>query len=217
MFSRGRSSNLMIFIVSIMLGIGALLLWWTNTVIAVLLLMAATILVLGILCNCCTVDMSDRVTRARAGYPRSRGSYARKFDEEMERERRRIPGRMDPSLLPHEIPIEVLEGPTPTHIETLMRVGVSTISDLIYFGAESIIDVCDVDIKTAEHWITDSRGIYEVAGLKTLEELAAADPDTLVETILLGMEMENIPIPEQYTISDEKTTYWISIARDLLN
>jgi hypothetical protein len=215
MYGQERSSNVVVFSISILLIIGTYLLWWTNTVIAVLLLIGATFLILSTMCNVCTQGLGNRMATAGMGVQRRR-SLSRAFEEEMERQRRSIPGHMDPSLLPKEIPLEVLEGPNSRQVDTLMRVGVAAISDLIYFGAESIVDVCDVDLKEAQKWVADARGIYEIAGLKTLDELASANPSVLAEQLLDAAETGVFDIPERYVISIEKTSYWIDAAVNML-
>ena len=216
MYSKLRSSKLFVLAISILFIIGAYVLWWENTVVAVLFLMGATFLIVSIFCNCCAYSMSDRIMSARVGYT-SGGriiSFGQQEGKQMQRPRAVKP--VDTSLLPHDIPIQVLEGPSERHVETLSRVGVFAISDLIYFGPESIVDVCDVTMQTAVHWITDAKAIFEIAGLKTLEELAAADPAELLEAIRIGQEINPSSLPEKYSVSIDKTTYWVKRAGELL-
>jgi hypothetical protein len=216
MYSKLRSSKLFVLAISILFIIGAYVLWWENTVVAVLFLMAATFLMVSIICNCCAYSMSDRVMSARVGYTQGGRiiTFGPKEDKQVQRPRKVKP--VDTSILPHDIPIQVLEGPSERHVETLSRVGVFAISDLIYFGPESIVDVCDVTLQTAVHWVTDAKAIFEIAGLKTLEDLAAADPAELLEAIQIGMEISPSSLPEKYSISIDKTTYWVKKAGELL-
>ncbi len=215
MFEQERSSNLVVCSISIILIIGTYLLWWINTVFAVLLLIGATFLILGTMCNVCTQGIGGRMAGTGVGVQRRR-SLSRVFEDEMVRQRRSIPSQMDPSLLPKEIPLDVLDGPTSRQIDTLMRVGVATISDLIYFGAESIVDVCDVELKIAQNWVADAKGIFEIAGIKTLDELAGTDPGVLAEQLLDAAETGIFEIPERYVISIEKTSHWIDTAVNML-
>ena len=217
MYAKAQSSKLGLLLGSFILIIGAYYFWWTNTVVAVLLLMGATFLIVSVICNCCAFNMSERIVNARLSYtPRGRSQGLgtrdrRTLDKILEVE------PMDTSILPHDIPIHVLIGLSTTDVETLSRVGVFAISDLIYFGAESIVDVCDVKLSTAKFWVTDAKVIYEVAGLKTLEELASTDPEELFDTIRKNMDVELESIPPRYSISIEKTSQWIKRAQDLLS
>jgi hypothetical protein len=216
MYSKLRSSKLFILAISILFIVGAYVLWWENTVVAVLFLMGATFLIVGIICNCCAFSMSERMMNARGQYVQGGRVISFGRREEKPKPRQQVIKPMDTSLLPHDIPIGVLKGPSKRHIETLSRVGVFAISDLIYFGPESIVDVCDVTLSTAKHWETDARAIFEIAGVKTLEELAEADPTELLEAIRIGLEIEPHSLPKRYSITIEKTSYWIQRAKELL-
>lgn len=209
-------NSIIFFVIIVVLVVTGILMWSTFDLGAYLLF--ATAAILAVICYCLSTKQSEAST------PDSRLVDTKEPEIEQY-----VPEVEKPRAELSELPIETIEGIGKTYGQELRAAGIATVEDLLAADPENISNVCDVDVEVAEKWITmgrftwldtvseeDAEAIVAVSEIKTLEDLAQANAEELLEKIKAGINTHQIRIPAGYEFTLEMVQNWIDEAKDLI-
>lgn len=137
------------------------------------------------------------------------------------------PEVVKPVVSLNELPIETIEGIGEKYGAMLRSKGIDSVDDLINADPVKIAEITDVGLSVAKRWIAMSRfawldGISEEdaeaivfgTGIKTVKELARADPAELLRKIKTAVKSGDVRIPAGYEFTIEKAEQWVESARN---
>ena len=139
-----------------------------------------------------------------------------------------VPEVVKPTVEPSKLPIETIEGIGPVYGKLLRDAGYPTVADMVAVDAETIAEICDVNVEQAERWIAmsrfawldeiseeDAEAIVFATGIKDLEALAGASAEDIHQKIKVALESGEVRVPAGYTFTIEKIRRWIAAAKAL--
>lgn len=217
-------------IVAIALIIASVLLWWVNTVAAMLLLFASMFVIVY---TFCTIPMTqpppvvrkrswDGMTIERIDLLEKRMRESLEEIVTMEEEEEKDTSYTIPvddvesesSGLEHDIPVEVIDGIGKTYGMKLQNIGVENLEDLALASHDRVAEACNVDSNEAAGWVADAIGICLGAGMTSVLELALSDAEEILDRIELAIEDELISIPKNHEFTIWKARNWITAANE---
>jgi predicted flap endonuclease-1-like 5' DNA nuclease len=174
----------------------------------------------------CLLDTADEFQLAPEVASTSKGDKkAKSSDEHAEVY---VPEVVRPTIEPSKLPIETIEGIGPVYGKLLRNAGYPTVADIVAVDAETVAEICSVNVEQAARWIAmsrfawldeiseeDAEAIVFATGITDLDELAAANPDELFTKVKAGLADGSFKVPANYEITLEKVKAWINAAKDL--
>lgn len=219
-------------VVSLILVVVAVLSWWINTVLAMILVVSALfVLVIGV----CTGPLEQVQVQT---YERRRRMYRewdsipverldlleeqmrdslRQFSTETEEEGFEIPVdevESESTGLVHDIPVEVVDGIGRSFGKKLRAADIASLDELAAADAAQIAKICSVEKKEAEAWIADAKAIVEGAGVTSILELAMSDPEELLLKVEQALEEGLFEVPKGHDFTIWATRHWIAAANE---
>ncbi|MHA2142389.1 MAG: helix-hairpin-helix domain-containing protein [Candidatus Thorarchaeota archaeon] len=224
-----RKNRNMLFLV-VVLAITSIILWWANTVAAMLALFASMFVFVYTLCTVPATPpplvvrqrrldgMSvDRIDLLEKRMRESLEEIVMMEEEEETDTSYAIPvDDIDdaPSGLEHEIPVEVIDGIGKAYGMRLREVGIGNLEDLALSNPEQIREACNVALNEAVGWVADAIGIFLGAGMTSVLELAMSDADEIIKRIELALKEERINVPDGHEFTIWSARHWISAANE---
>lgn len=211
--------------------VASIVLWWINTVVAMVLLFASMFIIVYTFCSIpleppAYQSMSrrqrewsgisdERIDLLERQMRESLEEIVMMEEEEEESGSFAIPVdevESETSGLQHDIPLEIIDGIGKTYGRRLREVGIENLEDLTMADPTKIRDACNIDLDEATSWIADAVGIYLGAGITSVLELAMSDPNELIQKITLAVEEGRINIPEGHEFTIWSARHWITAA-----
>ncbi len=140
-----------------------------------------------------------------------------------------VPAVEEPKAHLTSLPIETIEGIGPKYGEMLRKKGIDTVAKLVVASAEDIDKICKVGLAVANRWIAmsefcwldsvseeDAEAIVYAGGIMDIDELAEANPQTLLDEIKNSVELGHVSVPEGYEFTIEMVQSWIEEAKKQL-
>jgi len=138
-----------------------------------------------------------------------------------------VPAVEEPRAELEDLPIETIEGIGPKYGEMLRKKGIDTVAKLVTAKAEDIEKICRVATAVANRWIAmaefcwldsvseeDAEAIVYGGGILDIVELAAADPQDLLEEVRNSVELGHVEIPQGYEFTLEMVQKWVAEAKE---
>ncbi|UCH05034.1 MAG: hypothetical protein JSW05_02425 [Candidatus Thorarchaeota archaeon] len=219
-------------VVSLILVVVAVVSWWINTVLAMILIVSALfVFVVG----ACTGPLEQVQVQT---YERRRRIYRewdsipvekldlleeqmreslKQFSTETEDEGFEIPvdevGSETVGLV-HDIPVEVVDGIGKSFGKKLRAAEISALDELAAADAALIAKVCSIKKKEAKAWIADAKAIVEGAGVTSILELAMSDPEELLQKVENALEEGLFEVPKGHDFTMWAARHWIAAANE---
>jgi len=215
-------------VVSLILVVAAVITWWINTVLAMILVVSALfVLVLG----ACTGPLGQVQVQT---YERRRRMYRewdsvpvekldlleeqmreslRQFSTETEDEGFEIPVdevEGESAGLVHDIPVEVVDGIGRSFAKKLRAADIAALDELAAADSTQIAEICSVEKKEAKAWIADAKAIVEGAGVTSILELAMSDPEELLQKVEQALEEGLFEVPKGHDFTVWAARHWIA-------
>ncbi|MFQ5832727.1 MAG: helix-hairpin-helix domain-containing protein [Candidatus Thorarchaeota archaeon] len=220
-------------VASLLLTILAVITWWINTVLAMVLVFSA---LFAFVYGVCTLPFQEvqaqtRVVRRRRMHrewdriPLERldlleeqmRESLKQFEVEAEEEGFAIPVddvESESAGLVHDIPVEVVDGIGRTFGRKLREADVSSLDDLAASDAAKIAKICSVGRPEAEAWVADAKAIVQGAGVTSILELAMSDPEELIQKVEQAVEDGFIEVPKGHEFTIWAARHWIAAANE---
>jgi hypothetical protein len=220
----------MFLISAIALILASIVIWWGNTVAAMLILFAAMFIAVYTLCSV-PLDQSPPVVRRR----RWDGMSIERIDlleqrmresleeivmmeeEEEPDESYAIPvDEVDEASigLEHDIPVEVIDGIGKAYGMKLREIGIINLEELSLSSPERVQEACEVTLSEAAGWLADAIAIYMGAGMTSVLELAMSDAEEIIQRIELALEKGTIRVPKGHEFTIWSARQWITAANE---
>ncbi len=217
----------------LLLAILAVITWWINTVLAMVLVFSS---LFAFVYGVCTLPLQEVQVQTRA--VRRRRIYGewdripverldlleeqmreslKQFDVETEEEGFSIPVdevEGESAGLVHDIPVEVVDGIGRTFGRKLREAAVSSLDDLAAADAAEIAKICSVGIKEARPWVADAKAIVQGAGVTSILELAMSDAEELLQKVEQAVEDGFIEVPRGHEFTIWAARHWIAAANE---
>ncbi|TXT55734.1 MAG: hypothetical protein BAJATHORv1_30114 [Candidatus Thorarchaeota archaeon] len=221
-----RGNRLLPIIVIITSLILAFVFWWTNGVLAILLLVIA---MASCIISACRIPFGPSegtpiVIRTSQSQRRTRRRVRREDPFEPE------PIAIDEIInfeeadtseeigdIEQDLPIEIIDGIGQSYGALLRDMNIDVVKKLTVVEPELIQDICQIDRETAEHWIADAQCIIEGARIYSILELAMSEPSEVLFKIERAIEKGKLNLPESYEIKEWKIRQWIDTANDIMS
>ncbi|MHA1929981.1 MAG: DUF4332 domain-containing protein [Candidatus Thorarchaeota archaeon] len=208
-----------ILAVCVVLVILALILWQDFFMYSIILLVVSIILILVFCC------MKGRSSTPKATPPtKSEPVPDEPIDAQAEEY---VPGVEKASTDLSELPIETIEGIGKVYGAELRKAGIDSVEDLLGSDPQNVADICDVNLEQAERWIAmsgfawhddiseeDAEAIVYATGITTLESLAKADSNDMLQKIQDAVAAGTVRIPADYVFTLEKVQKWLDAAKE---
>jgi predicted flap endonuclease-1-like 5' DNA nuclease len=217
-------------IAAITLALASIVVWWINTVAAMLFLFAAMFVAVYTFCSVPLNQPPARVRQRRLdGMSIERIDLLEKRMREsleeivmMEEEEESEASYAIPvdeveevsTGLEHDIPVEIIDGIGKAYSTRLQEIGILNLEDLALSSPERIQEACDVTPQEAAGWVADAIAIFMGAGMTSVLELAMSDADEIIKRIQLALENEKIRAPEGHDFTIWKARHWITAANE---
>ncbi len=219
-------------VVSLVLVVGAVVSWWINTVLAMILVVTALfVLVVGAFTGhleqvqAQTYERRRRVYQEWGSIPVERldlleeqmRESLRQFSTETHEEGFEIPVddvENESAGLVHDIPVEVVDGIGRIFGERLRAADIGALDELAAADSTLISEICSVQKAEAEAWIADAKAIVEGAGVTSILELAMSDPEELLQKVERALEEGLFEIPDGHEITIWAARHWIAAANE---
>lgn len=220
----------MFLIAAAVLLIASSVLWWVNTVAAMLVLFSAMFIAVYTLCSIPLNQPPPRVRRRRWDgmsveridllEQRMRESLEEivmmEEDEEPE-ESYAIPvDEVDgvSTGLEHDIPVEVVDGIGKAYGMKLREIGITNLEELALSSPERVREACEVTLSEAAGWVADAIAIFMGAGMTSVLELAMSDAEEIIKRIEMALENGTIRVPEGHEFTIWNARHWITAANE---
>ncbi|MFX1260833.1 MAG: hypothetical protein ACFFAZ_01970 [Promethearchaeota archaeon] len=220
----------MFLIATIALILASIVIWWGNTVAAMLVLFAAMFLAVYTLCSLPLDQPSPRVGRRRwdgMSFDRldlleqrmreSLEEIAMMEEEKEPDESYAIPvDEVDEAsaVLEHEIPVEVIDGIGKAYGMKLREIGITNLEELALSSPERVQGACEITPNEAAGWVADAIAIFMGAGMTSVLELAMSDAEEIIKRIELAVENGTIRVPEGHEFTIWSARHWIAAANE---
>ena len=172
------------------------------------------------------VDEGPKETKSKVSPKKKKPKPSKKPDRH---EERHVPEVVQPKVELSDLPIETIEGIGSTYGSMLRNEGIDSVQDLLGTRPEKIAEICDVSSESAGRWIAmarfawidgiseeDAEAIVFATGITTLDNLAAADPETLLRKVKSALASEEFRVPAGYAFNIKKVRGWVAAAKDLI-
>jgi hypothetical protein len=219
-------------VVSLILIVLAVVSWWLNTVLAMILVVSAMFVFVVGACTgpleqaqVQTYERQRRIYREWDSIPVERldlleeqmRESLRQFSTEPEEEGFEIPVdevESESTGLVHDIPVEVVDGIGRSFGKKLRAGDISALDELAAADATNVAKICSVEKKEAEAWIADAKAIVEGAGVTSILELAMSDPEELLQKVEQALEEGLFAIPKGHDFTIWAARHWIAAANE---
>jgi hypothetical protein len=216
--------------VLVLLIVSATLLWWVNTVLAMILVFAALFVVTLTLC---TIPIDSPARPARRAMSRTSPwrfvpleeivekqeeffEILEKYEEDVDDGAFTIPvGGMKglSESLPHELPVEIVVGIDEVCGQSLRSHGIGDLLQLAEANVDEVAMACSVSKADAARWVFEAIGIVKGAGITSSMELAMSKPGELLIRINEAIEEGRIEVTDNKEYSEKTLRYWIRAAK----
>ncbi|MFW9911096.1 MAG: hypothetical protein ACFFEU_01405 [Candidatus Thorarchaeota archaeon] len=220
----------MFLIATVALILASIVIWWGNTVAAMLVLFAAMFIAVYTLCSIPLEQPSPRASRRRwdgMSFDRidlleqrmreSLEEIVMMEEEEEPDESYAIPvDEVDEAsaVLEHEIPVEVVDGIGKAYGIRLREIGITNLEELALSSPERVQEACEVTLNEAAGWVADAIAIVMGAGMTSVLELAMSDAEEIIKRIELALESGTIRVPEGHEFTVWSARHWIDAANE---
>ena len=214
-------------LISLMLIVTSVLLWWDYTLVSVILLVIAIFVIVTSCCAEIELDITEKhdefskykkytqiIKSQKLNEDEIDEIFKMQFDEAVRRLEGIAPSGKGPREILIDLPFEILEGISIRMSGRVSKIGVEFLKDILNVEENQLANICEVDLNTVQSWICDAKSIIIGAGIKHVAQLATCDPFSMKEDIETAFEIGEIVPPSEYKITIEKIKYWISAARD---
>jgi hypothetical protein len=210
----------------------AVISWWINTVLAmILVVLALFVFILG----ACTGPLEQVQVQT---YERQRRMYRewdsvpverldlleeqmreslKQFSTESEDEGFEIPVdevEGQSTGLVHDIPVEVVDGIGRSFGKRLRSADIAALDGLAAADPTKVAEICSVEEKEAMAWVADAKAIVEGAGVTSILELAMSDPEELLQKVEQALEEDLFEIPKGHEFTIWAARHWIAAANE---
>ncbi len=221
-----KPPTLLPFVLFIVTLVAAVMLWWTNTVLSmILVILGLSALVFG-LCHgldLLAVEQRARESQQKHGYStRYLDQFMQDLSERMERDLAEaaedkkkvslaegLEALEDGSEDIHRIPPSVINGIGREYQEKLASFGITRIEQLADADPKMVADHCRVDVEEAEDWVSDAAAIVHGARISSIIELSMSVPEEILERIDRSIREGKLDLPDDYEVSMWSVRQWI--------
>jgi energy-coupling factor transporter transmembrane protein EcfT len=220
-----RPSALLLVALFVVMIAAAVMLWWINTVLSmILIVLSLSVLVLGT-CYGSTVFGVQDSSRAQNGgeySTRYLDQFMRDLSERMERDLAEAAEDKQRASLAeglealesnpkdiHRIPPTVINGIGSEYSKQLVGIGITRIEELADADPGDIAEQCGVALEEAEVWVFDASAIVHGARIASIIELSMSVPEEILEHIEKSVHEGRLELPEDYEISMWSVRQWI--------
>ncbi len=213
----------MLFIVTLA---AAVMLWWTNTVLSmILVILGLSSLVFGFCqgLDLLAVEQKARESQHKTVYStRYLDQFMQDLSERMERdlaeaaeEEQRVSLAEGIETLEngsediHRIPPSVINGIGREYSDKLASLGITRIEQLADANPEMVADHCRVNLEEAEDWVFDAAAIVHGARISSIIELSMSVPEEILERIDRSLREGKLDLPDDYEVSMWSVRQWI--------
>lgn len=220
----------MFLVATVALILGSIVIWWGNTVAAMLALFAAMFIAVYTLCSVPLDQPSPGIRRRRwdgmsieridlleQRMRESLEEIVRMEEEEEPDESYAIPvDEVDEAsaVLQHEIPVEVVDGIGKAYGMRLSEIGITNLEELALTSPERVQEACEITLNEAAGWVADAVAIFMGAGMTSVLELAMSDAEEIIKRIELAVENGTIRVPEGHEFTIWSARHWIAAANE---
>ena len=220
----------MFLMATVALILASIVIWWGNTVAAMLALFAAMFMAVYALCSVPLDQPSPRGRRRRwdgmsieridlleQRMRESLEEIVMMEEEEESDESYAIPvDEVDEAstVLEHEIPVEVVDGIGKAYGMKLREIGITNLEDLALSSPERVQEACEITLNEAAGWVADAIAIFMGAGMTSVLELAMSDAEEIIKRIELALENGTIRVPEGHEFTIWSARHWIAAANE---
>ena len=219
-------------LVSLILVVLAVITWWINTVLAMILVVSALFVFVIGACSepfeqvqAQTYERRRRIYREWDTIPVDRldlleeqmRESLKQFSTETEEEGFEIPVdevESESIGLVHDIPVEVVDGIGRSFGKKLRAADMSALDELAAADSKQVAKICSIENKEAEAWIADAKAIVEGAGVTSILELAMSDPEELLQKVKDALEEGLFEVPEGHDFTIWAARHWIAAANE---
>ncbi|NHJ13373.1 MAG: hypothetical protein EAX95_06830 [Candidatus Thorarchaeota archaeon] len=209
--------------------VAAILTWWVNTVLAMLLVFVAMFVFSVSICSVSVEPISSPPNRERRRF----GQWKLFPLEELEALEEELAEMLEleteefdegfsvpvedmeekSGSLSHELPLAIVEGIDDSYAKGLVDHGISDLLRLADADADDIALKCDIPRATASQWINEARGIVKGARITSILELAMSQPGELLVRINEALEEGRIESTGKGEFSERTVRRWIRAAK----
>jgi len=227
--SNKPSINPAFLIISALLIVVAVALWWTLTVVSVLLITLAVVLIIPALCSGLLIPQ-DTVRATRTKKDKSSGidiERILRFETGIfeAREKKQKAPEPDRSITTHEflsefdlrIPLDVLDGMDEKTKKRMKKSRIEDVSNLAEADAKQVSTRSDLEMKWCQILIADAKGIVKGAGLSSIFDLAMADADEVLTKVTRAVNSKVFDVPDNHNFTLTKILGWIDRANNIIS
>lgn len=227
--SNKPSINPAMLVISVILVAVAVALWWTITVVSVVLITLAVVLIIPTLCSGMLVPLeqtSAKGTRKEksSGIDIERilkfetGVFEAREKKQKESEpARSITTREFLSEFDLRIPLDVLDGIDEKMKKRLRKSRIEDVSALSKADVKQVSTRSDLEIELCQSLIADAKGIIQGARISSIFDLAMANPDEVLTKVTRAVNSEFISIPDKHNFTLPKIANWIDRANNIIS
>ena len=208
-------------------------LWWSLTVVSIVLLVAAISIWIFTLCNVGVyveptwIDSDTRERTAsksrdyRYGDPTDlEERISKMIEDELSAQRNTKQYSSDVDIdtfdslpiIDHSLPTGIIDGIGRNTSYQLANSDVDVLEDLAELSSSHLIEICDTDLATAERWIAEAKAIILGAGIKSIVDLSVANAEEIYQRVSDASEEGIISFPDDYEFTIWVVKKWIESA-----
>ncbi|MHA1637644.1 MAG: hypothetical protein ACTSUB_06465 [Candidatus Thorarchaeota archaeon] len=213
-----NKSKSMLLAISIIMIALAVLLWWTVTLVSVILLIGVIILIPRFFIKIpLPAKQPIKVKRKRVSPVDETIGRVLSFEMSIDEAIQKNTEQEFLSDMDLRIPVNVIEGVQEKHVTLLNDVGIVDTDVLALEDKHLIESLCDINLDTAEQWITDAKAISIGAKISNIFDLSMVDADEMLTAITRAVKGNTFEIPEGYSLTIKKVESWIESANDAIS
>ncbi len=116
-----------------------------------------------------------------------------------------------------EIPVEIIDGIQNRIVEYLESIGIEDLDELAVADPDEISKVCRVSSQIVEEWILDAKAIFVGAHISSIITLSMEDAKKMQSRILKSVQSGTLKMPVDYEITLPKVLRWINRANKIVS
>ncbi|MBD3408543.1 MAG: hypothetical protein GF411_20635 [Candidatus Lokiarchaeota archaeon] len=198
--------------------------WWSNGVLAILLMVVALASCVFSACQFTFEPSDGQVIAVRASDIQQRRVRPRRdpFREETIAIEEIIDlESADPEEkitdIQQDLPVEIIDGIGQSYGSRLREMNIDIVKKMVTVHPEVIKQICEVNRETAEHWIADAKCLIKGARIYSILELAMSEPAEVLIKIEKAIDKGKLDLPNSYEINEWKIRQWIDTANDIMS
>lgn len=217
-FGQITKMKTMLLAISITMIALAVLLWWTVTLLSVVLLIGVIILIPGFCIEIpIPVTQPRKVKRKRISQIDETIGRVLSFEMSIDEAIQKNTEQEFISELDLRIPVDIIEGIEEKHSVLLNDVGITDVEVLALEDKHLLESLCEISLDTAGQWIADAKGISIGAGVSNIFDLSMADADEMLTTLTHALNDNTFEIPMDYSFTIWKVRKWIESANEIIS